>query len=94
MNRDPTMDEIVQAIQIYSGLSSEEIEQVIKQEHERSSYNSALDTALVYGTLTYHIPTHLYPDVCELGRKLRDDEVTVLRIRDKGTVDITVNLTP
>lgn len=88
MNRDPTLDEIIKAIQIYSNLSEKEIRQNMNRIRKKSHYTSLILAGLDYGTIEVGIPLNLFPDVVKLGHRLSKEEIEELKLRDRGYIKL------
>lgn len=88
MKRDPTMEEIIKAISIYSGLSEAAAEKEIRgniQDWVKSGGYTCPEVAVItYASLHYSIPPKFYVEISKLGRKLTEEEVEVLNLRNKG----------
>lgn len=80
-SEDPTMDQVLRAIQIYSGLEAPEIERRVTHAHgtRRFPYANKLVTAMRYGDVEFGVPCYFCAEIAEAGRRLTDGEVATLR---------------
>ncbi len=86
LDKETPLEDVVRAIEIYSGLTKEEVERRIDEVHQDPGYpyKEKIFTAMAYSRHEFDIPTGYWSEVCELGRKLTNDDVTAFKLREKG----------